>query len=342
LRRSTVGLLAILVCMVAPGATLASSDQVKLALLPVGQPGAFFDLTMKPGERRTFEVQIGDDSSVPLAVRTYAADVYTIVNGGFGGRLRDEPPSGMTTWLHYPSEVIPLDAGERVRRSFTIQVPKDAAPGEHIASLVLENDLPIRGTGSVALDQIVRQAVAVVVTVPGRRLPALEIGAASHVVVAGRSVVSIAVANAGNVRLKPAIGFTLVDATGVVVSRAQMQMDTFYAWTATTIEVPLAALLLPGAYRVHLTLEDAAQGAEADAAAIPLVVVAPPAGVPGEDSSPGLVAVNQGSLPGLADAGGVPWAIVGIVGLLGILAAAVIGLGVRRVRGRRNPDVIDR
>jgi hypothetical protein len=38
----------------------------------------------------------------------------------------------------------------------------------------------------------------------------------------------------------------------------------------------------------------------------------------------------------------VPWAIVGVVGLLGILVAAAIGLGARRIRGRRNPDVIDR
>ena len=327
---------------------LARSDEVKLALLPVGQPGAFFDLTMKPGERRTFEVQIADDSSAPLAARTYAADVYTIINGGFGGRLRDEPPSGMTSWLNYPTEVIPLRPGERVRRSFTIKVPSDAAPGEHISSLVLENDAPIRGTGAVALDQVVRQAVAVVVTVPGRRLPVLEIGAASHVVVADRSVVSIAVANTGNVRLKPAIGFTLEDATGAVVSRAHLQMDTFYSWTATTIEVPLAALLLPGAYRVHLTLDDADQGADADAAAIPLVVEAPAAGAPGKGGSPDLVAVDQAALPGTVDAAGggagVPWAIVGLVGVLAVAGIGVGAILVRRrlVPGRRNPGVTDR
>jgi hypothetical protein len=263
--------------------------------------------------------------------------VYTIINGGFGGLLRDEPPSGMTTWLDYPTETIPLDPGERVRRSFTIHVPKDAAPGEHISSLVLENDAPIRGTGSVALDQVVRQAVAVVVTIPGRRLPVLEIGAASHVVVAGRSVVSIAVANAGNVRLKPAIGFTLVDATGVVVSRAQLQMDTFYSWTATTIEVPLAALLLPGTYLVHLTLDDADQGAQADRDGIAFVVAEPEAGAIAEGAGSGLTGVDQTARPGLD---GPP---IWVVALLTALVAAGMAVGVAfflrrgRTARRRQP-----
>jgi hypothetical protein len=327
--------------IVAPGAALARSDEVKLALLPVGQPGSFFDLTMKPGERRTFEVQIGDESGVPLAARTYAADVYTIINGGFGGRLRDEAQSGMTTWLDYPTEIIPLHPGERVRRSFTVQVPKDAEPGEHIASLVLENDAPIRGTGSVALDQVVRQAVAVVVTVPGRRLPVLEIGAASHQVVAGNSVVSIAVANTGNIRLKPAIGFTLIDATGAVVSRAHLQMETFYSWTATTIEVPLAALLLPGTYHVDLTLDDADQGAQADNAGITFVVAPPQAAALTVGAGSGLTGVDQAASP--SPDGPPIWAIA----LLAAFVATGIGLGARlvhgrRVRGRHNPDVIDR
>jgi hypothetical protein len=328
-------LLATLVLIGAHGVTLARSHDVKLALLPVGQPGSFFDLTMTPGERRTLEVQIGDESSVPLAARTYAADVYTIINGGFGGRLRDEPPSGMTTWLDYPPEVISLRPGERVRRSFTLQVPKDAAPGEHIASLVLENDAPIRGTGSVALDQVVRQAVAVVVTIPGRRLPVLEIGAASHQVVAGRSVVSIAVENPGNVRLKPAIGFTLVDANEAVISRAHLQMDTFYAWTATTIEVPLAALLLRGTYTVRLSLDDLAEGAHADAAAIDLVVEAPSEPAVGGDAGPGLTPVDQTAPSGP----GLPLWAVGLLGLsfVGIVAGVTVA-GVpmwRRWRGRR-------
>jgi hypothetical protein len=59
------------------------------------------------------------------------------------------------------------------------------------------------------------------------------------------------------------------------VSQASIQMDTFYAHTATSVGVPLAALLLPGACTVRLTLDDAAQGVRADKDAIALFVEAP-------------------------------------------------------------------
>ncbi len=275
-------------------------------------------------------VELANVASSPRTVRTYAADVFSIINGGFGGRLRDAPPTGMTEWLEYQPEVLDLDAGERVRRSIAIAVPADAIPGEHITSIVLENDEPIRGSGPVAIDEVIRQAVAVVVTVPGRRLPELTIGAARHLIVADRSTVSIAIANPGNVRLKPVVSFTLFDAAGARVSHATVPMDTVYAWTDTSIEVPLASLLEPGIYTIRLSLDDADQGAHADAAAIELVVEAPPpdalVGAPGT----GLAPVDQG---GPAVPTDLAWLATALGG--GLVLAGLAGLGAAYFVGRR-------
>src|ERR1700690_1119730 len=143
---------------------------------------------MAPGETRTFAVEIANDGDAALAARSYAADVYTIINGGFGARLRDAPRTGATNWLDSSTTVEDLQPGQGIRRAFAVSVPADAGPGEYITSLVLENDQPIRGTGPVPPNQILRQAVAVVAPVPGQRLPALAIGEASHTVVDGTSV----------------------------------------------------------------------------------------------------------------------------------------------------------
>lgn len=315
----------------APGVALAKDGQVMLALRPVGQAGTFFDLTMRPGETRSFNVEIANVGAVAIAARTYAADVYTIVNGGFGGRLRDEPQSGMTTWLRYSTDVLQLPAGKRVRRSLTVTVPADAVSGEYIAGLVLENDRPIPGTGAVAIDQIVRQAVAVVVTVPGPRLPALVIGAATQEVVAGKSIISVAVTNPGNVRLKPVVGFTLLDAAGASVSQATVPMDTFYAHTSTFVEVPFAALLLPGRYTVHLTVEDATQGVRVDQSTMPFVVEAPPETAPGAGLVPDLTQVIQS-----AGGGQIPLAVVVGAVVVALLLGVLVGWFVlRRRRGTR-------
>ena len=183
-----LALAGVLVAFVAPAAVLAQDGAVRLSLRAIGQAGSFFDLTLRPGETRSLEVEIINAGKAAVAARTYAADVYTIINGGFGGRLRAEPETGTTTWLDYTADVLQLPAGRTTHRSFAVTVPIDAGPGEYITSLVLENDQPIPGGGAVALDQIIRQAIGVVVTVPGERAPALAIGEAYHKVVAGSSV----------------------------------------------------------------------------------------------------------------------------------------------------------
>lgn len=331
-RLALLALLGVFVAVVVPDTALAATGQVKLALTPVGQPGSFFDLTMRPGESQSFGVDVGNVGDGTLVARTYASDVYTIINGGFGGRLRDQPQTGTTTWLDYQTEVLELRAGKTMHRSFTVAVPADAGPGEYITSLILENDQPIRSDAAVALDQILRQAVAVVVTVPGLRSPALAIGAVTHEVVADRSIVSMAVENTGNVRLKPVVTFGLFDASGAPVSQTTVPMDTFYAHTRTAVEMPLAFLLTPGTYEVQLTLDDAAEGARAAKAGMVLVVEAPAKAAPGDGAVPGLTEViqfgeGQVSLP--------VWSIVLVAGLVvvGVLVLLALSLWRRRRTG---------
>ena len=295
-RGARIALLFFLLAFAAPGAARAGEAGFKLVLAPVGQAGPYFDLAMHPGDTASFEVDLANDGDASVAARTYATDVFTIVNGGYGGRLRDAAQTGATTWLTYSTAVIDLPSGGRTRRSFTVTVPVDAGPGEYISSLVVENDEPVRSVGGVAFDQIVRQAIAVVITLPGPREPELRLGAAHHEVVAGKSLVKIAVDNSGNVRLKPAVEFVLRDATRTEISRASVQMDTFYAHTDTFVAMPLAALLPPGRYTVELTLADAAQGVETTGL-IDFVVDAPAAIAVGGGTGPALTPVGPGGTP---------------------------------------------
>jgi hypothetical protein len=336
-RLESLGLFCIFLGLAAPVAALANGPQIKLALQAVGQSGSFFDLTMRPGQTRRLDVEISNAGTAAIAARTYASDVYTIIDGGFGARLRDEAQTGVTRWLDYRTDVLALSIGEAVRRTFQVAVPANAAPGEYITSLVLENDDPIRDSGPVALDQIVRQAVAVVITVPGTRSPGLAIGGVKHSVVAGRSVVAVAVENSGNVRLKPVATFSLRDAAGVEVSQVTVPMDTFYARTRTSIEVPLAELLLPGTYTVRLSLDDTRQGVRADGAGSFTVETLPAGSTGGGDSAPGLVPVIRAGQEGPP-----PFAAgLGIIVGTGLALVAVIGfasLVLRRRRATRTPD----
>ena len=317
-----MGLVLALAGAILPAAALAETTPIRLVLHPVGQPGTFFDLAMQAGDTRHLDVQIGNDGSTPIAARTYAADVYTIVNGGFGGRLRGDATSGTTRWLTYAPETIQLAVGATTSRPITVAVPADAAPGEYITSIVLENDRPVVTGDATPIDQVIRQAVAVVITIAGPRAPRLTVGAASHRVVAGHSVVAVEVDNPGNVRLTPLVDVGIFDAAGDRVSVTTIEMDSFYARTASSVEIGLAGLLEPGDYTVSVSMSDALRGASASADGIPFTVMATPPSAEGP-AVPGMVPISQGDGPPV------------LLLILALVAAAALGAGGARLTGRR-------
>ncbi len=324
------GLTALLLAAAVP--VLAADEPVRLSLHSVGMPTPFFDLHLAPGEVRELTVELGNGGTAALSVRTAAADVYTIINGGFGARLRGESISGTTAWLTYPTDVFVLAAGERVQHPLRVAVPPDALPGQYITSIVLENEAPIAGTGTVRLDQVIRNALAVKITVPGNLVPGLAIGSAGHRVVAGNSVVAVAVANTGNMRLKPVIGFSLFDPSGAEISTATVPMDTFYGHTATFVEMPLSSLLAPGVYSVRLALDDDVVGAHIEKDGIELVVSAGAEPViSSEDPGSGLIGVSPSNgSPAVPTVG--PALIVAAGS--GVAVALILGLLAARRRRR--------
>jgi hypothetical protein len=190
----------------------------------------------------------------------------------------------------------------------------------------------VQDVGAVAINQVMRQAVAVVVTVPGPRMPGLSIGAASQIDVAGTQILSVALSNTGNVRLKPLVDLTVFDVAGVQASHASVQMDTFYAHTDTFVQVPFMTALSPGVYSVRVTLDDIGQGVHVSLS-VPLLITAPAGPSPAASAAAGLTAVSQGNGTGQ----GFPtWSFALLAALLLVGGASVVlgGTWLRRRRAR--------
>lgn len=106
--------------------------------------------------------------------------------------------------------------------------------------------------------------------VPGARTPALVIGPVDHKYLASKSILSATLTNTGNVRLKPSGELVASEKDGREISRVALTMDSVYAGDTTSIEVPFEKALLPGDYRITLTLNY--EGGTASAVGVPLNV----------------------------------------------------------------------
>jgi hypothetical protein len=260
--RAGAAALALATICLAIAMPVAALDQApKLGLTPVDQEGAFFELTLEPGETARLRVEAANFGAEEVEARTYAADVYSIINGGFGADLHTQAASGTTLWLDYPARVATLGPQDAIVIDFEVAVPEATPPGEYIAALVIENVEPFRGSGALTIDQINRSAIAVAIDVPGPRRPELQIGAVGHHAAGAQSVITFAIDNPGNVHLKPAGDFALFAASGAELSGGPVTMDSVYAGTGTLLEAPLAELLPEGDYCAELRLVDAETGA---------------------------------------------------------------------------------
>lgn len=291
----TMSALACAIWLAAAGPAAAADQAPRLGLTPVGREGAYFDLTLHPAEALQLQVEAANFGAEETVARTYAADVYSLMNGGFGAELFGDDVTGTASWLGYPTLQLNLAPRDATVVTFEVAVPAGTAPGQYIAALVIENAKPVPGSGPIALNQVNRNAIAVAIDVPGPGEPALEIGGASHKSVLGTSLLTFEVINPGYMHLRPAGAFRLLDVRGSQVSAGAVAMDVVYAGTRTLLEAPLLDPLPPGDYCAELTLTDAETGAFAATECIALRST-PATPDPGGPNVGGLG--TSGTLPG--------------------------------------------
>jgi hypothetical protein len=247
-------------------------DRVQLGIKPVGVRGSYFELTLEPGEARQLAVEVGNYGSPDAVALLYPADVYSLVNGGMGVRLADEPTGPTTNWLGIAAESIALAGGQAVVRTFAISVPDNAEPGEYITSIVVEDATPLEAEAAdgVTTQRVNRHAIAVVVTIPGPTAPALSLGEVAHRITGGRSVISVEVHNDGNVRLQPS--GELILSSGDEQLTFPIRMDSVYAGTSTLAEIPFTTIIEPGKLTATVRLTDKRHDVSAATPTVSLVV----------------------------------------------------------------------
>lgn len=233
------------------------SRDVTLTIAPVGDDAdlGYFSLMLEPGEDEDLQVQVSNAGTDAAIARTYAADAFTLTNGGLNALLDGDPVSGPTTWLDFPRQDLDLDGQSGEILDFTVQVPGDTPPGQYITCLVVQNAEVVPGSGGIAFDQVIRQVIAVAIDVPGSLIPGVTIGPVRYDTTSGLNRLTIEVVNTGNVHLRPTAEIGIESGTGDG-PRVRLALGTVFAGLAVTIETALDDPLPPGTYSVTLTLTD--------------------------------------------------------------------------------------
>ncbi|MET9616745.1 COG1470 family protein [Kitasatospora indigofera] len=308
MRRSPVVTLLLVVVTALLPVQARAADNGEWSVKPADSeitPRTAFQLSARPGATFTDRAVITNTTSGPLTFRLHVADAYnTQRDGGLAVRGRDETQRDVGAWGRPDKDVVTVPGNSSETVGFTLAVPGDASPGDHVGALVAVDDRVQPGPGtSIGVQRGV--GARIYLRVEGAQRPALTVEDVRLTAHNPRipwtgdssSTLSYTLHNTGNVKLDP---------------RASARLGGVFAGGPTSRQLAnVPAELLPGE-KVQVT--ETWPGAPSGWGEVTVTATANGVGATGSD--------------GFLE---VPWFLVGLLALL------TAGCAVPWVRRRRAP-----
>lgn len=267
-----------------------------------------------PGASITDAMVVTNHGDAELVLSVYAADGFSTEAGELDVQTAEHDSTGVGAWLTPAVSRLTVPAGASVEVPFTLVVPQDATPGDHVGAVVTSLADSDRAEG-ISVDR--RLGIRVVARVAGGLRPgmtvqdaALTYAGSANPFAAGSATLTWTVVNAGNTRLS---GEQYVTVAGP------------FGWFRRDVAVDGLPELLPGESRaVRVSVPGV----------LPLfrltgTVTVEPTSPVGDDAAAGLAA-RQARVTATA----VPWSQLAVLALVAGAAAGTV-LAVRRGRRRR-------
>jgi Bacterial protein of unknown function (DUF916) len=219
--------------------TGAGRQGVDFVVQPARGPetsNGYFVIDTAPGKHVHQSVLLRNDSERALELRLAAVDAATGTYGGASYALPDGTPHLTGSWISLEDRSVELGPGQATTVGFALDVPEDAAGGQHLAGLAVWSPSDRSGDakeGGSSIRVQTRSIVAVEVDLPGSSQPHLTISGIEPLVRADGLYLGIHVANDGH-GLTTGEGTAEVTGDGFVSS---FSVDTFVPQTDITYPV---------------------------------------------------------------------------------------------------------
>ncbi|WP_213451391.1 WxL protein peptidoglycan domain-containing protein [Rhizomonospora bruguierae] len=104
---------------------------------PKGPNGrTMFAYKLDPGANLTDYVAVTNHSARPVTLTVYASDAVTTPQGGFDLLPAARPPVDVGSWVSLTARTLTIPSTSRVDVPFTVTVPDNATPGDHVGGIV--------------------------------------------------------------------------------------------------------------------------------------------------------------------------------------------------------------
>lgn len=163
---------------------------------------SWFLYNLVPGEVREDAVLINNTSDQTISAKLYAVDATTTKDGAFALRDEKEPRVDLGSWVKLEQDQVTLEPGASQTVPFTMAIPTDAAVGDHIGGIILENLRPEKAQAG-GINIVTRVGVRIYETVPGDLVRKLALTDFSRQLKKNQIVFAVGLENQGNVHLDP-------------------------------------------------------------------------------------------------------------------------------------------
>ena len=293
---------------------------------------AYFIPTIIPGGTFHDYIRVGNPNSDSVDLVISAVDGVTATTSGAVYANRTDPVRKAGMWITPDQSTLTLAAGQSTQVGFTVRVPSDAVPGDHLGGVAFENAHPTPGTGTISISSVVRTVVGVLIEVPGPAAFTVRVGPPTIQPLTAEGLASIVVpiTDTGLRLGKPTLTVTVSGPNGYHRSVTR-HLDTILPGDTIQYPFPWPDTLGPGVYTVVASAIGPGMSAPATSrASAPLR-----SGLQGVRSSDGPVpatALTPAATPG--------WLVPVVVGggVLLVLLLGAVGFLIAVLRRQRRPE----
>jgi hypothetical protein len=220
--------------------------------------GSFYLLHAQPGDSFTQTVTISNPNDHQVTARVEGVDGYTAESTGASYSTPGTAPTRDGRWVVVSTPEIALQPGETRDVTFSVHVPEDATPGQHLAGLSMSvpvatpaSSVAQGGAGATfAINLQGQRIIAVQIDVAGDAAPKLVVGGVKPEAGGEGVLLRIAIANSGNAFAR---GKGVVRVPDTKFQQA-FDIDTFVSKTEINFPILWTKEVVSGSHRVSVKL----------------------------------------------------------------------------------------